>query len=131
MGCKQLYRYIRSGISEKEFSAHVRECTQCRERSAMINQTMDLMDERIEIPSGLTQKIIGKINSSPVPVMKSFDPGKYLQLAAVVVAGILLGVLLGKHADSTLFLTKGKKDKALSEFIEYHHFNDDNSLYRF
>jgi hypothetical protein len=72
-----------------------------------------------------------KINFSFIPVMKNFDPDKYLQLAAVVVAGILIGVLLGKNADSTLFLTKVKKDKALSEFIEYNHFRDDNSLYRF
>lgn len=129
MKCKQLYRHIQSEISEKEFLAHLEKCPQCRERSALISRTMDLLDEKVVIPSGLTRKVMNKVNSISVPVVKSFDPDKYLQLAAVVVAGILLGVLLGKNADSTLFQTR--KDKELSKYIEYSHFNDENSLYRF
>lgn len=131
MSCTQLDRYIRSGISEKEFSDHLKECSQCREQSAMISQTMDLLDEKIEIPSDLTQKVMQKINSVPFPVVRNFDPDKYLQLAAVVMAGILLGVLLGKNADSSMLLSKGKKDKSLTKFIEYEHFDDNNSFYRF
>jgi hypothetical protein len=97
----------------------------------MISQAIGLLDEKIEIPSELTQKVMQRINSTPFPVIKSFDLDKYLQLAAVVVAGILLGVLLGKNADSSMLLSKGKKNKSLSKFIEYEHFDDNNSFYRF
>jgi len=131
MSCKQLYRYIRSEITEQEFSNHIRECDPCREQSEWIRQTMDLLDEKIEVPAGLTPKVMQQIKSVPWPMTRRFDPGKYLQLAAVIVAGILLGVLLGKNADSGTLLTKGKKDKTLNKFIEYGHFNDNNSLYRF
>lgn len=130
MSCKQLFKYIRSEISEKEFSDHLRECSLCREQSDRIDQTMGLLDEKIEVPSDLVQKMMQRINSIPFPVIRRFDPDKYLQLAAVVVAGILLGVLLGRNADSGILLSKGKKE-SLSKYIEYRHFNEDNSLYRF
>lgn len=130
MSCNQLYRYIRSEITENQFSDHIKECLICREQFAMISQSMDLLDEKIEIPPGLTQKVIRKINSIPSGTGR-FDLTKYLQLAAVIVTGILLGVLLGKNADSGMLPLKGKKGRTLVKFIEYEHFDDNNSLYRF
>ena len=133
MNCNQSYKYIRSELNEAEFAEHMKRCKTCAERIGMINQTMAILDEEVEIPSGLTEKVLlRKSKMAIIPGIPTIDLSKYLQLAAVIATGIFLGVLLGSHANTGLFLSKkGEKNKALIEYRESHHLNNQNSIYRF
>ena len=129
MSCKQLYKYIRQEITANEFSDHAKECRECRTCTALIDQTMEVLDEKIKVPEGLTRKVMWQVNNLSPSVVKRVDLNKYLQLAAVIIAGMLIGLLLGKNADSGRLMVK--KDKSLGQFIEYEHFYDDCNLFRF
>lgn len=133
MNCNQSYKYIRSELSEAEFSEHIKGCRTCAERIEMINQMMDILNEEVEIPAGLTEKVLQRKSQMLVnPIVTNIDLSKYLQLAAVVATGIFLGFLLGSHANSGLFISKkGEKNKALIEYRESHHLNDQSSIYKF
>ena len=133
MNCNQSSQYIDSVLTEAEFNEHMKSCETCAELFERINATMNTLDEEVEIPSGLTKSVVQRINWNFVkPVRRSFDYNKYLQLAAVVTFGIFLGVLLGSRANPELFLSKKeKKEKALIEYRDSHHLNDQNSLFKF
>ena len=133
MNCNQTYKYICSELSEVEFAEHLKDCKTCAECIGLIDQTMAILDEDVKIPSGLTEKVLKeKSRMIVVPVVRTIDLNKYLQLAAVIATGIFLGIFLGSHANSEMFLSKkGKKDKALLEYRESHHLNDESSIYRF
>ena len=132
MSCNQSYKYIKSELSNLEFAEHLRTCPTCSERIAWINQTMGLLDESVEVPSGLVEKVLQHKHLVVNRPVKIFDYHKYLQLAAVVAIGIFLGVFLGSHADSRLFLSKKmKKDKAMIEYLEDQHLYEQNSIYQF
>ena len=56
---------------------------------------------------------------------------EYIQIAAVLAAGIFLGVLLGKHADINSFNSKqSRENHALIELREKMHLSDDYSFGR-
>jgi hypothetical protein len=133
MNCNQTSQYIDSELSEVEFMQHLKSCETCSDLYGKISETMNTLDEQVEIPSGLTERVVQRINWSYVkPVRRSFDFNKYLQLAAVVAFGIFLGVLLGSRANPKLFLSKKeKKERALIEYRDSHHLNDQSTLFRF
>ncbi len=133
MNCNQSYKYIGTEPGEEELAGHLKECPICAERIRLINQAMALLDEKVEIPSGLTEKVLQQCGQAKAyRVVPTIDLNKYLQLAAVILIGIFLGVLLGSRANSEIFLSKKeKKDKALIEYREIHHLNDLNSISRF
>jgi len=81
----------------------------------------------------LTEKMMSRIKGMPVAqVRKPVDLNKYLQLAAVVAAGIFLGVLLGTRANPEIFLSrKDKKERALIEYRESHHLNNQSTINSF
>jgi hypothetical protein len=98
-----------------------------------ISETMAILDEEVEIPSGLTERMMSRIKGMPVQqVRKTIDLNKYLQMAAVVAAGIFLGVLLGTRANPEIFLSKkDKKERALIEYRESHHLIDQSTINSF
>ncbi|MEI7527069.1 MAG: hypothetical protein WCJ95_22155 [Mariniphaga sp.] len=124
---------MKSELNEVEFMEHLKSCETCAELFEKINDTLNTLDEKVEIPSGLTEQVVQKINWILVePVRRNFDFNKYLQLAAVVVAGIFLGVLLGSRANPKLFLSKkDKKERALIEYRDSHHLNDQSTIFSF
>jgi hypothetical protein len=132
MSCNQSYKFIKSELSNIEFAEHLKICPICSERMRLINQTMNLLDESVEVPSGLVEKVLQRKQSIEIKPVKNIDYYKYLQLAAVVAIGIFLGTFLGSHADSGLFISKKmKKDRAMIEYLEKHHLYDQNSFYQF
>lgn len=133
MNCNQISQYIDSDLNEDEFMEHLNSCEACAELYERINETLSTLDEEVEIPSGLTEQVLQRINwRYAEPVRRTFDFNKYLQLAAVVAAGIFLGVLLGSRANPKLFLSKKeRKEKALIEYRDSHHLNDQSTLFRF
>jgi hypothetical protein len=133
MKCNQSYKYFQSGFYDAEFSEHLKSCEACSELFGRINQTLAILDEKVEIPSGLTEKVLQIIEPLKLKALMSpVDLTKYLQLAAVVAVGIFLGVFLGSRANPKIFLSKkDKKEKALIEYRESHHLNDQSTIYRF
>lgn len=130
MNCKQYDKFIHSDLQGAEFFEHLKSCRSCSEMFGNISETMAILDEKVDVPSGLTEKMMSRIKGMPIPqVRKSFDLNKYLQLAAVVTAGIFLGVLLGTRANPDIFLSKkDKKERALIEYRESHHLNDQGNI---
>ena len=108
------------------------QCEDCSERLKLINETMNFLNERIEVPVDLTNKILANSKLNKIPAVHRIDFNKYIQIAALIVFGIFLGAFLGRNADSSMFLSKKeKKDKALMEYMEKHHLYDDNPLLMF
>jgi len=111
---------------------HIKECKNCSEEMDFINQVMGVLDEKVDIPDYLVSKVLQKNSSIEYPVQPKTDFGKYLQLAAVIAAGIFLGIVLGENANPDLLASKKvKKDKALLEYLESHHLGNESSFYRF
>ena len=132
MSCNQSYKFIKSEISNIEFAEHLKTCPSCSERMKLINQTLDILDIPVEVPDGLVEKVLQRKQSVVIRPVKTIDYHKYLQLAAVIAVGIFLGVFLGSHADTGLFISKKtKKDKAMIEYLEKHHLYEQNSIYQF
>ena len=132
MSCNQSYKFINSEIGDNEFAEHLKTCLSCSIQMNLIDQTMALLDGSVEVPSDLVEKVLQNKKSIVLKPAKTFDFHKYLQLAAVVAIGIFLGVFLGSHADTGLFISKKlRKDKAMFEYFEKHHLYDQNSIYQF
>ena len=133
MNCNQSYKYFRGEISDDDFTQHQKSCKSCSDIIARINQTIAILDEKVEVPSGLTEKVLNrKSQMGRLWAMPTFDMSKYLQLASVVAVEIFIGVFLGSRANpKTFFSKKDKKEKALIEYRESHHFADQSSIYSF
>jgi predicted anti-sigma-YlaC factor YlaD len=131
MKCDKVYPYILSEVSFATVEEHLKECKTCAKKLENIEHVMALLDDPIEVPSGLTEKILQKKNAIKSVAHPIFDIQKYLQIAAVLAAAVFLGVLLGQNANSNLFVSKKqKKDKALIEFRESLLLKNDNSFYK-
>ena len=132
MKCKQLNNYIKPEFERIDSDTHLSNCKECSEQLNRINSAMELLDENIELPTDLTDKIVEKTKTFRNPGVHSFDYYKYIQIAALIIFGIFLGAFLGRNADSSMFLSKKeKKDKALMEYMEKHHLYDKNPLLMF
>ncbi len=94
---------------------------------------MDVLDEKVEIPPGLTEKAVLNIKGLKVKMDPAgIDFSKYLQIAAVISVGIFLGILLGSRANPQIFLSKkDKKERDLIEYREQHHINDQSTINSF
>lgn len=91
-----------------------------------------VLDMDVEVPDGLIEKVMQKMGSVKIDTPSGFDFFKYLQIAAVLVGGIFLGILLGKNADINSFNKKqSREDHALLELREKHHLSEDYTFGRF
>lgn len=133
MNCNQASKFIYTGLQSDDLDDHLKNCTTCSELVGKIRETMDILDEKVDIPSGLTEKTILNINGLKVvkaPV--TIDFSKYLQIAAVISVGIFLGILLGSRANPQIFLSKkDKKERDLIEYRDQHHMNDQSTINSF
>lgn len=132
--CNRIYSYIVSEANFDSIADHLKECETCSIRLKQIKCYMAVFDEPIEVPDGLVEKTLRRKNELGFPAKSEIDYTKYLQIAAVLTAGIFLGIFLGRNADSELFLSKKeKKDRMLMEYRESHHLNNESSgsIYRF
>lgn len=132
MKCDKIYPYIISEVSFAAVEEHLKECKTCAKNLENMDRVMALLDEKVEIPLGLTEKTLQKKNAIKPLAHSVFDIQKYLQIAAVLAAAVFLGVLLGKNANDDLLVSKKqKKDKALIEYRESLLLENDNSFYKF
>lgn len=128
MKCNQEYHKIVFEISDKEFEKHLSECQSCNELNKKVNDTMSVLDNTIEVPEGMVEAILIKKRKIEAHKIKRWKLSNYAQIAAILIAGVFMGVILGRNANTSLLQSaESKKSKSLTEFYEMHHLKVDNS----
>ena len=127
MKCNQSIQHIIFETSEKGFNQHLNDCKSCSTIQNNVDSIMDLLDRPVEIPTDLNQKI--RITKKDIITGKkrAWDFVGALQFTTVIIAGVLLGVVLGKNANIKMLITKNeKKTESLIEYKEKHHLNTEH-----
>lgn len=131
MKCNQVYPYVVSEVSYASVEEHLKECKTCSDNLENVNRIMSALDRKVEVPEGIVNKTLQRKLTLAFPAKPGIDFSKYLQIAAVLAAGIFLGIVLGRNANNELFVSKKhKKDKALMELRESHLLDNQSSFYR-
>lgn len=103
--------------------------TNFRNINKMVDDTMEILDQDFSIPENLADKIMSKHIFAAAPKRRTINYSIYAQIAAVLVAGVFLGVVLGKNADVGILLSKEtKKQRSLIEYKASHHLFVDCSM---
>jgi predicted anti-sigma-YlaC factor YlaD len=125
-----IYQHIILEISDAESENHLRECSSCRTLYSKVDETMSLLDVDVEIPEGMAAGILSENTTAEVPLRNKLSFSSYIQISLVIVAGIFLGFILGKNADTSVFQSNNSKlHHSLIEFREVHHLNVDESTF--
>ncbi len=97
-----------------------------------VEEILAILDINTEVPDDLIETVIKEKESVHIEKPIKFDFSKYLQIAAVFAAAVLIGVLMGKNADINSFNLKQNREKqTLIELRERYHLSDKSSFYRF
>ena len=132
MKCNHVYQKIVFEISNKEFEKHLNECPSCKELNSRVNNTMLLLDNTIDVPDGMVEAILTKKRKLDTYKAKRWKLSSYVQIAAVLLAGIFMGFMLGRNANTSLLLSdESKKSKSLIEYYEIHHLKAESSNLQF
>lgn len=106
----------------------MKELSNCRNLDEMVDATMNILDEDIQVPENLTDKIMSNRPQIKQPRVKKLNFAVYAQIAAVIAAGVFLGVVLGKNANTSLLSSKeSKKHQLLIEYKISHHLSVDRT----
>lgn len=128
MKCNQSIQHIIFETSEKGFNHHLNECESCSTINSNVNSLMSLLDQPVYIPENLVDKISLKKNNFIIGRRKRWDYAGILQLSTVMLAAVLIGVVLGKHANTKILIPKQtQKTELLNEYREMHHLNSDHT----
>ena len=126
MNCTRSQQNIILEISDTEFQSHLLQCGECNHLYSGINETMQILEEPVEVPASLYKNIIAKQELTLTEKRKQKDVSLILQFSTVMAAAVFLGIILGFHANTQVLLSKNqKKNEALIEFREIHHMNVD------
>lgn len=128
MKCNQEYHKIVFEISDKEFQKHLSECPSCKALNQRVNDTMSVLDNTIKVSEGMVEAILAKKRKIEAHKTKRWKLSNFAQIAAVLLMGVVMGVMLGRNANTSFLLSaESKKSKSLIEFYEMHHLIFDNS----
>lgn len=133
MKCNKIYQNIVLGISNKETEKHLKECSHCNEINTLVNNTMSVLDENLEVSEDLINKILLKKRNNRIQFsrIKKLSLSMYAQFATVILIGVFLGIILGKNAETKLLTSKvNNKSKSLIEFREAHHLVVEQSMFQ-
>lgn len=126
MNCTHSQQNIILEIPDAEFQSHLLECDECSQVYSDIQSAMQILDEPVAVPDSLFAGIMAKKDLLATEKRKRKDVSLIFQLTTVLAAAVLLGVILGFHANTEVLLSKNqKKNEALIEFREIHHMNVD------
>ncbi len=130
MYCTQFEQYIHDRITEEEYDLHLAGCTHCQAMNARFEEAWSLLDDTDELPSDMVEKILARKTQEKPLRARRFDLSMITQIAAVLVAGIFLGITLGRHSDPNLLLSKEmKKQQSLIDFRNDHFFQVEKELF--
>jgi len=128
MNCKQAYQHIIFDVSNEKFEKHLSECQLCREKYSRVNNTMSILDHTIDVPEGILEAILIKKSKLKIHKVRKRNLSGFAQLAAVLLLGIFMGHMLGKNANTRVFL---RNQESLNKYYEMHHLNVDHSEFNF
>jgi len=99
---------------------------------AQIDDILSILDMQVHVPDGLVEKVIRRKNGLKKHPASKIDFTKYLQIAVVLAAAILIGIVMGRNASSSLLLSKKNQQKrALIELRNQYHISDFNAFGEF
>ena len=107
----------------------MKEYSNYRELDQMVNTCMHLLDEEFQVPDNLTEKILANRPQIDTVKIRRMNFAVYAQIAAVLVIGVFIGIVLGKNADTDLLSYKTKKEKSLIEYRASHNLFVDHTYF--
>ena len=126
MNCTHSQQNIILEISDAEFQSHLLECDECNNVYSDIQSAMQILEEPVAVPYSLFAGIMAKKDLLATEKRKRKDISLIFQVTTVLAAAVLLGIILGFHANTDVLLSKNqKKNEALIEFRDTHHMNVD------
>ncbi len=126
MDCDHSQQNILFELTNPEVQEHLRQCKACNDLDDSINNAMLLLEEPIEVPEKLLARILLSRSEQFAGKKSTRNFSLLVQVSTVMAAAILLGIILGSHANTQLLFSKNfKKTEALNEFKEMHHLNVD------
>ncbi|MCF8380702.1 MAG: DUF3379 domain-containing protein [Bacteroidales bacterium] len=125
MNCNQIYKNINLDFSNEEFRNHLEECPRCNELYSKVNDTMAILDEIVEVPDGMTERILKRKKQTEQIKLRKWNISGYLQLAAAILFGVFIGHVFGRNASLDSILQK--KQDPLTEYYNIHHLKVDYS----
>lgn len=119
-----IYQHIIFEISDAESEKHLKKCPSCNTIKSSVDDVMSLLDTEVKIPEGLADSIMKKKKSLAPHKVHKFNLTSYLQVSLIIVSGILLGIILGKNANTSLIHSdQNQFHKSLIELREIYHLN--------
>jgi len=99
---------------------------------ARVDEILSILDLQVQVPEGLVEKALNRKNEFKKHSTAKIDLSKYLQIAVVLAAAILIGIVMGRNANGSLLLSKkNQQKKALIELRDQYHISDFNAFGEF
>lgn len=124
MECAHSKQNMVLGTTDERSRSHLSHCVECSRIQTGIDYSMQLLDEPAEVPEALLSRILSRKEISFSGNKKHKDFSLFFQFSTVIAAAIMLGIVLGFHANTQILTSRNKKKtEALIEFKEMHHLN--------
>ena len=131
MQCKAIYQFVDGEISKEKFEDHMKECSLCKQMHTNLDDAFSILELSADVPENMAEKIIRKKNDLPKITSLKRDLSMILQIACVVIAGIFLGIVLGKNSNTQLIMGKSsERTKSLIEYRDSHHFTVNPNFFK-
>ncbi len=126
MNCQNFRQDLYSGSQDPAFTDHLASCASCRNLYQKVNDTMSILDHIEDAPAQLLVSVMKKQAVIEKPLVRSLNFMSYLQIAAAIMFGIIIGHKAGQHAEPGAL--KARKNP-VKQYIAAHHLNvNDNDL---
>jgi hypothetical protein len=124
MECTHSKQNMVLGTSDERSLSHLLVCAECSRLQTGIDHSMQVLEEHIEVPETLLSSILSRKEISFAENEKQKDFSLFFQFSTVIAAAIMLGIVLGFHANTQILTSRNKKKtEALIELKEIHHLN--------
>jgi hypothetical protein len=124
MECAHSKQNMVLGTTDERSRLHLTACKECSRMQTGIDHSMRLLDEPVEVPATLLTRILSRKEISFSENKKQKDFSLIFQFTTVIAAAIMLGIVLGFHANTQILTSRNKKKtEALIVFKEMHHLN--------
>jgi hypothetical protein len=124
MECTHSKQNMVLGTSDERSRSHLYVCSECSRIQTGIDHSMQVLEERIEVPETLLSSILSRKEISFAGNERQKDFSLFFQFSTVIAAAIMLGIVLGFHANTQILTSRNKKKtEALIELKEMHHLN--------